>query len=202
MNISPYLFIDFDGVVNFFSSKTAYRKRGDTFGYTKRIDIYDGESFYAVNWSSDLVKKLNALKEATGFTWLWHTTWLNKSVELVDPRLETNSDGFVDWDAWGDITKEVGGGGWSAPRKVFTVTDDELDEIRDSRKYAALKAYVAANPAPFVWVDDSATRKYDPADFVGVLDVPHLVIRPSEDTGIVHWEYEKMVKFFTEHSVK
>jgi len=202
MNVSPYLFLDFDGVVNFFSSKNAYRKRGDTFGYTKKVDIHDGYDFYSVNWSSDLVTKMNALKAATGFTWLWHTTWLDKSVKLVDPRLGTNSDGFINWDAWGGLTKEVGGGGWSGgPRKVFTMSSDEIDEIRDTRKYDALKAHVSANPAPFVWVDDSATRKYNADDFVGVLDVPHLILRPDEKTGIVHWDYERMVKFFTEHAV-
>ena len=125
---------------------------------------------------------------------------MDKSVSLVDSTLGTDSDGYILWDAWGGMVKEVGSGGWSSPRQMFTVTGEELDEIRDSRKYATLKAQIAADPRPFVWGDDMLTRKYVAADFVGVLDVPHLVIRPSENTGLVHGEYAMIEKFFKEYS--
>ena len=178
---SPILFLDFDDVVNHFSSRNAYRSNKSTLGYLKRLTLYIDGKDYSVNWSAELVKKLNDAKDKYGFTWLWHTTWKSNAVKHVDPKLGTNSDGFIDWDADGGIPKD-------AP-------SDDVDDIRDSRKYAAMLAYVSANPAPFVWIDDSATLKYNSDDFVGVLDVPHLVITPDAKFGMLRHDLDAMLAF-------
>lgn len=200
---STVFYADFDGVFNFFNSRSAYRKRKDAFGYVKRADVYDAatSSWYGLNWSSDLVNKLNALKTNTNFTWLWLTTWTDTAVTVVDKTLYTASDGYVPWDPWTDVavTVEVAGG-WSSGgvRRKFLMNDeDAIDAVRADRKYAALKADQASNPRPFVWVDDNATVRYNPADFT----VPHLVVTPDAGVGINHDDYAAMVDFFTKYAV-
>jgi len=179
---SPILFLDFDDVVNTFASRNAYRSNKSALGYLKRTDVYVDGIFYPVNWSAELVMKMNAAKSDFGFTWLWLTTWKSNAVNYVDPKVGTRSDGFIDWDADGGMDSRT--------------PSDVVSDTRDSRKYAALLAHLANNPAPFVWIDDSATLKYNKDDFVGDLDVPHLVITPDAKFGMLRHDLDAMVSFF------
>jgi len=177
----PVLFLDFDDVVNLFGSRTAHRKNRSALGYLRKVDMYVGGRFYSVNWSSELVRKLNAAKDKYGFEWLWLTTWVDNAPRYVDFHLGTRSDGFVDWDVDGGI--------------ALSASTAVVENVRSNRKYAALLDNLRANPRPFVWVDDSATAKYNPDDFVGDLDVPHLVVTPDARYGIDANDLSRVLEF-------
>ena len=169
------LFLDFDGVVNFDGSRSKYNRNRDALGYVRRNSVYSPTSsaFFDLNYSGELVRKLNDLHRENSFTWLWLTTWVHEAVSLIDSRLGTESDGFVSWN----------------PHEGVTV-DNVVDE-RARRKYAALKE--TYNNEPFVWVDDDATREFKASDFT----VPTLVITPDPVYGITRPELSLMAEFFT-----
>jgi hypothetical protein len=170
------LFLDFDGVVNFDASRSKYNRNRDGLGYLRRDTLYSRHGSFSVNYSSELVKKLNDLHSLYGFDWKWLTTWVNEAVVLVDPRVGTHSDGFVDWDP------ETG------------ITRDNLVTARAKRKYAALKANY--NGEPFIWVDDEATVEFVASDF----DVPTLVIAPDPLYGITKTDLTRISDFLAAHA--
>ena len=180
--------MDFDDVLNIFSSRNAYRSKKGAFGYLARSSPYiDGHS-YDINWSKELARKLMDAKSKYGFDWLWLTIWKSNTVKYVDPLMGIKSDGYIDWDADSGID-------WRTPTDV-------IDDIRDTRKYAILLSKLKDNPMPFIWIDDSATRKYNKADFVGVLDVPHIIIRPAVDFGMLKDDLDTMLNFLDSISKK
>lgn len=177
MTAKPLLLLDFDGVVNFFASRSSYGKQ-DSFGYLKR-NAYRG---YNINWSSELVNKLNAAKAKHDFEWLWLSTWKDLTQLWVDPTLHTHSDGFVEWDADSGFTEKT---------RSF-----EVEDTRNKRKYAKVLELLAENPRPFVWVDDSAVVEYNSADFVGKLNVPHLAVNPDPNYGVLKGDLTAMLNFW------
>jgi hypothetical protein len=181
----PLVFSDFDGVFNTFVSRNKYNKHNDTFGHHRRGDVFDGRREYSVNWSAELVRKFNTAKDTYSFDVLWLSTWRSLLVTKVDKLIGTHSDGFIDWDADSGLPNR-----WSAN------VDAIVSDIRSTRKYAALLDTLRSNPRPFVWVDDEATVKYNPADFVGVLDVPHLVMATDENYGLLRSDLDTLTAFF------
>jgi len=171
------LFLDFDGVVNFEGSRSAYRKNRDTLGYLQQDVVHSRLGIFRINYSAELVRKLNSAHTAHGFEWLWLTTWVNEAKTLLDPQLSSHSDGSVDWD----------------PHSRLGV---DYQDTRASRKYEALKK--SYDGEPFVWVDDEATVKFDAADF----DVPTLVVAPNPTYGVSKTELATILEFFAAHSGK
>jgi hypothetical protein len=155
------LFLDFDGVVNFESSRTAFQKNPDAFGYLRRNHVYSYMGEFGINYSDELVKKLNNLHSEFGFIWLWLSTWVDESVSLLDPKIGSKSDGFVDWNPH------------------FGITNANLTAERARRKYAAVKENYDGKP--FIWIDDEATVEFTASDFT----VPTLVIAPDAKYGLV-----------------
>lgn len=181
---SPVILMDFDGPINFFSSRSKYRKRGDVHGYLKRVSVNVDRGWFDINWSAELVKKLMDAKKSTGSTWLWHSSW-NDYAHILNHHLGIDSDGVVDWDAWTDVN--------------LRASDDVINDIRHARKYAAVVKLIHDNPRPFVWVDDTATVLFNPNDFAD-LNVPYLIVDPKEDVGITKFELNKITSFLTTYA--
>ncbi len=171
----PVLFIDFDGVLNFTGSVARYRETPGALGDVRETALSVGQFSFRIQWSAELVRELADLKERAPFDWLWLTTWREHAVAQVDPALGTPSDGYVPWSS----------GAVSMP----------WADSASSRKYDALMETLSVNPRPFVWVDDTATPAYDAADFVGDLDVPHLVVAPSTDVGLLCPDVDAIAAF-------
>lgn len=165
MSTKPVLYLDFDGVVNFFASRSKYSKHADTPHYMARGSVYADNNWYSLNWSKELVRKLNSCKDDTGFHWVWHTTWLNHTSK-VDDMLGTRSDRFLAWDA----------------HSKLPYNNDVANLLRDRRKYDALKTDFASHGNPFVWADDTATKLFNKDDFG---DTPHLVLTPDPLYGLL-----------------
>lgn len=165
------LFFDFDGVVNFDASRTAYRKNPDAFGWIRRADYSSRHGWFPVNYSAELVGKLNSLKADYDFTWLWLTTWVDEAMSIVNGHLGAHGDGYIDWDPY------------------TGVKDDNVSSVRNARKYDAVKANYDGKP--FIWVDDEATVLYNPDDF----DVPSLAVKPDPKYGVTRTDLDAMKAF-------
>jgi hypothetical protein len=174
------LFLDFDGVVNFSASRSAYTKNRDTLGYARRTALLSGGSLYNVQYSAELVKKLNDAHEEHKFNWLWLTTWHKDAVAVVDKHLGTESDGFVDWSPHAGVR--------------LGQTEAQVVAVRAANKLSVLKENYGGEP--FIWVDDDATDNFNPTDF----PVPHLVVKPDERYGITRTDWDKMTEFMRTHS--
>jgi len=61
------LFLDFDGVVNFEGSRSAYRKNKNTLGYLQQDIVHSRLGIFRINYSAELVRKLNSARTAHGF---------------------------------------------------------------------------------------------------------------------------------------
>lgn len=177
----PVLYLDFDGVVNFSASRSKYTKHSDTPHRLGRASVFVDKSWCDLNWSRELVYKLNSLKDDTGFNLLWLSTWLGHTAS-VEATLGLKSDGFLDWDAESNL-----------PLKL-----DELILERDNRKYDVLKINVANRGMPFVWVDDSATKLFNPKDFNPL--PPHLVLTPDEDYGLTRSDLSAIDTFMRKYA--
>lgn len=171
-----YLVTDFDGVFNFDASRSKASRNKDMPGHLRRGDVYP-DAWHRLNWSAELVRKLNTLHDTHSFTWVWLSTWV-KHTHMLDFALGTRTDDTVDWD----------------PDVPLNYTTDELVKTRMSRKYAALRASV--KDAPFVWVDDDAKVVYNASDF----SQPHLMIAPNPDYGITLPELAVITDFITNHT--
>ena len=165
------LFLDFDGVVNFDGSRSAFHRNPDALGYLRRNHIYSYMGGFDINYSAELVKKLNEMHSEFGFTWLWLSTWVDECVSLLDPKLGSNSDGFVAWNPH------------------FGITNANLTAERARRKYAAIKENYDGEP--FIWIDDEATVEFKASDFA----VPTLVIAPDAKFGLVASDLVKIKEF-------
>jgi hypothetical protein len=163
----PVLYMDFDGVLNFFGSRSAYTKRSNAPGYLRRNSVYDIEtnSWYGLNWSAELVRKLGELDA----DWLWLTSWREKAPALLDPALQVASVGSLDWD-FSEAT------GWN-----------------HDLKWLALLADQDANPRPFVWVDDEATRAFDETALL--VKVPYLLVKPDPNFGMTRADLDNVREF-------
>lgn len=178
----PVLYMDFDGVVNFVGSRTRHRKEAGL-GYLRRNGVWAnktpedtwkathgyGQRYFNLNWSAELVRKLDALDA----DWLWLTSWKADGPEFLDPLLGIESAGWMDWD-------------YSAA----TGFNHEM-------KFPALVADQAANPRPFVWVDDEATVAFDASALP--VEVPHLVLTPDDAVGVTATDLEAMSEFVAKH---
>lgn len=169
------LFLDFDGVVNFDGSRSAFQRNPDALGYLKRNHVYSYTGGFGINYSGELVSKLNGLHAEFGFTWLWLSTWVDECVSLLDPKIGSKSDGFVDWNPH------------------FGITNANVTAERGRRKYAAVKANFDGQP--FIWIDDEATVEFKASDFT----VPTLIIAPDAKYGLVKTDLTAIREFLTLH---
>lgn len=190
------VFFDFDGVFNHFTSRSAYQKHPDTFGYVKRASVfvprdalvggwgsYGGSgNWYDLNWSGELVKKFNDLRATKDFNWLWLTTWVGNT-GLIDRHLGFDDTDVVSWDPH------------AFPKGA---SDWKVQDYRDRTKLSKVLAWIADNPGkPFAWFDDTATRFWD--DSFAPESTPRYVCKPDENLGILRTDFDGFVKFMEDN---
>jgi hypothetical protein len=130
--VKPALFMDFDGVLNYEGSKSAYRNNPDTLGYLRTDTLWIPEGRYDIKWSGELVRKLNALDAS----WVWLTSWRDYASNILSDALGLTGTSMLWWDF-------VPG------------------QVDHRNKFPALVDSLSYNPRPFVWVDDEATKYFD-----------------------------------------
>lgn len=173
----PVVFMDFDDVLNIFSSNSHYKRNHKTLpGYRRKTSVYVEEAgvglSFTLKWSAELVRKLMSLKTEHPYTWVWLTTWMNHTDKL-NSTLQLTTDYTAEWDAY---PKRVGGWAWGG---ASGLSNEQLHAHRNKAKLDYVLDYIEANPgAPFVWVDDSATQLWDEKYLT--VETPHLIITPTE----------------------
>jgi len=70
----PLLLLDFDGVLNIDASRGAFRKNPAVPRYWQQTLPHVGGLSFRVRYSWEVVRRLNAMRIAYGFEWLWLTT--------------------------------------------------------------------------------------------------------------------------------
>lgn len=176
MNQLPVLYLDWDGVVNFFGSRAQYRKRSG-FSYMRRGSASPLQNLawsagyqlgpFSMNWSAELLRKLAELPVEIAAL----TTWRDSFSQLIAATdWELDNYRVIDW--------KNGPAGSEHAGKVDALIADQL-----------------ANPRPFIWADDEA-HKYYTEEKRGLLShIPQLLIEPNEDIGLTMSDYHSMVDF-------
>lgn len=172
----PVLYLDWDGVVNFFGSRNQYIKKSG-FGYLRRGSAMPrpadrpsgGLSFgpFPLNWSAELLRKLAALPVDIVFL----STWRHSFSELISA---------TQWDL--------------ENYRVLDWTDGPKDS-EHAGKVTALIADQLADPRPFIWADDEAHSFYSEADRAKLSGIPQLLLAPSEDLGLTADDYKAILNF-------
>lgn len=173
---APVLFSDFDGVWNFMAPLKDYHQMPHAYQKTSKAFVTAFYKRWELNWSDQLVKETLALKEDTGFTFEWVTSWTGYT-DIIDQTLGITSDCCHYWE----------------PEN----TDHDFpskEAYYDNEKLKAVTASICTNPRPFVWLDDTATKLWTEA-MSSKMSVPHLVITTSLSTGLNIKEFKKIAKF-------
>ena len=165
MTVKPLLIMDFDGVWNALNRQEVWigeNKPGELdmifpdpknwkletlpisneTHFTPDEDAvvkFDGKKVY-VQWSTELVKEVNALIEEGTVDFLWLTTWKEKTDTILNPMMGLN----VSEGAWIKPTRNSG--------SRFFVTSYDFYQVG---KWVALKDFFAGIPEshrpPIVW---------------------------------------------------
>lgn len=164
----PAFYCDVDGVLNI-------RSRHIPTNSLFRQRVVRRVPFVGVPVRLFLTVNLEVVESLTQLPvdWFWLTSW-NHTVQNLEEALKVTSAGIIPF--WLKV-KDVG---------------------REQGKYRLLKKHQTVNPSPFIWVDDVATKNYDPDDWVNH-PYPHLVIQPSPKTGLTLEQVEQ-IKFFLSHA--
>lgn len=171
------LYFDWDGVVNFFGSRSQYRKHSGL-GYMRRGSASPLEEPrggwaspqtvgpFPLNWSAELLRKLEELPVELVFLSTWRHSFVNLSRATQ----------------------------WNPTVRVLDWTDGPRGAVH-AGKVEALVADQLANPRPFIWADDEAIQFYteDKRELLGA--TPQLLLEPKEEIGLTIEDYEKMVAF-------
>jgi len=177
--MDKFVFMDFDGVLNFEGSRNQMRKNPDAGGYLRRATLFENGVGYGLNWSAEVVRKLMELKETTGYMWVWVTSWTGLTYRL-DWFLDVKSDLDLVWNPDPPVRA------WSS------YSDSEVGEYRKHAKLQVLELFMVDKPdAKFVWVDDEATVLWKP----GLFKQDSLAVTPNPKFGLTLPELEVMKTF-------
>ncbi len=162
------VFLDFDDVINIEGvqkpknrvKNAPYEDRFDSNPVSRHAED-STRTRYKVSFYPKAIAYFKHL-ESLGGNVRWLTTWERDSLRFKFDLGPDFAFGYLPWNPWPD-----------------NLTRENADDIRDNAKLAVVKATTADDRLPFIWVDDSATRLFDPADF----DVPALAVRPTKPTG-------------------
>jgi hypothetical protein len=209
--MKPYLFLDFDGVINAFPYDRRWigpetdGNENDLFGFellnpknwaydivepdptthfpldTISEATHNGRTF-RITYSAELVEALKELIVEDKVNFLWLTTWREASLTELNPMLGFPNE-KADFLPWYDTTASV-----SNPQlgKYWGLTDFIIEEAKQKR---------LEKDTPLIWVDDVATtgfynlseqekkrRTEEARD--PFFTYPTLVIQPDDKWGI------------------
>ena len=162
------VFLDFDEVINIEGFQKP-KNRPLNAPYADRFDenplyrhVEDSKRVrYPVSFYPGAIAYFKHLESLGGHV-RWLTTWERDSLRFKFDLGPDFAFGYLPWNPWPE-----------------GMTEENRDDLRDAAKLAVVKATTAAENLPFIWVDDSATRLFDAADF----DVPALAVQPTKPTG-------------------
>lgn len=174
------IFMDFDGVLNFFAPKNYYRQYGDTFSQLQHTEAYADGQNWKLNWSAELIQKLMMLKQKNNFEWHWLTTWA-KDTNILDKILKIDSTLSVSWEPYPSMS-------------LLRKKNISMNSYRNAAKLDIVLMFADAAKAPFIWIDDEATQLWT-AEYSELIEVPHLIIQPSGTYGLVKHDVGKIEKF-------
>lgn len=172
----PFIFFDFDGVINMDSHGTGPSNH-------RRESVYVEENapggwgshngnWYLIQWSEKLIEQLIQLKEETPFRWVWLTTWTEHTSKL-DALLAIKSDATAYWDS-----------------VSYTLKGEELDLFRSQQKLKFITHWRSQNPdIPMVWIDDEATKLWAGDDATS------LILTPDPDKGLQTKDVSRIQSF-------
>lgn len=166
MDFVATLYLDIDGVVNFFGSRTQHRKhsglsyqrRGAAVAYHPHL----GNHPFEMNWSAELLKTLS---EAEGLEVALLSTWNDSSENLFRT---------LDWSADRVLPPVRRPGTLSEENKLWELVKDQEE-----------------NPRPFIWADDTATILAPKLD----LEVESLILKPDDSLGMTKDELNSVIEF-------
>ena len=174
----PVLYLDFNGVIDFFGGRGSYGKRSGL-GYARHSSVHSttepSPGWYSFQWSAELLRKLDALE---GLDIIWVSAWRQETALLENAMRWHKPSGFLEW---GDPVRDL---------------SDSVEKLN------AILADQAENPRPFIWADDEATTWYDQMREKGTLPAlePHLVIAPDSKTGLTSSDLVAISNFVTAHT--
>lgn len=163
----PILYCDVDGVINI-----ASRRAKGVMVNTVRRSIPTVEKLFPqvpirFRWNESITDSLAELP----VRFIWLTTWNYQAVQLLEPLLGIKSESVLFYKM-------------------------QLNEFRNQRrKYELLKAHQAENPSPFIWLDDVATRFYNPEHWDEAVN--RLVIQPNPKQGVTKEHLQRIDSFLT-----
>lgn len=179
--VSPVIYLDFDGVINFFGGRHKHRERSGL-GYTRhaaasplpRYNQFGQQhptGVYPIQWSGQL---LHMLSEIDGLDIIWLTTWRDSTSELERAMGWMKPVGSLDW-VDGPTGREHAG------------------------KVPALLHHQMFTPRPFIWADDEAHQFYLPEHRAQTANTPQLLIAPDEKVGLTASHVQQIADFVAEH---
>jgi len=161
------LYLDVDGVINYFGGRMNYDKDDFENPWPTRAEAEVRR--FRVVWAPEMLAALDALD----LDIVWLTTWRNSAVNDLAPAL----------------------GGWGANFRVMhPLEEDEWMFQRVASiewKLPALLADQKADPSPFIWLDDEIGMK----EAVEARQVGGLAMPPNPDVGITSKEIAAMVDY-------
>lgn len=163
--IKPILYCDVDGVINI-----ASRRAKGVMVNTIRRSIPTVEKVFPqvpirFRWNEAITTGLAELP----VRFIWLTTWNYQAVHLLEPLLGIKSESVLYYKM-------------------------QLNEFRNQkRKYDLLKEHQASNPTPFIWVDDVATKRYDPSHWLTHSN--RLIIQPNPKLGVTDNHLQEIKSF-------
>lgn len=161
----PILYCDIDGVLNIDAKVVADAAKKIVF---RKVPFgrYFSPLPTRLNYRPDIISSMRDLQ--TSLYWL--SAWNQYAVKVLEPITLLKSEGVLHYKMGiKDIGKEHG-------------------------KYLLLREHQEVNPSPFIWLDNLATRNYEPRDWEN-FQHPHLVIRPSTRFGLTDDHMSKIKEF-------
>ena len=153
--IKPTLYCDVDGVINIAAKKAQGAASKIIFRKLPSVGRHIKPVPLKIQWRESMVANLALLP----VNFIWLTTWNEYAVKILEPLTGIQSHSVIDYHM---KFKEIG---------------------KQTNKYVLLRDHQKAQPTPFIWIDDVATKHYKEEHWEE-LGVPHLVIRPKRHFGI------------------
>lgn len=176
--MSVVLYLDWDGVVNFFPESDVH--------YNEALHFRDTN----IGFATAKVKEHGQVKTYGPYFQLWSNELLN---ELSSLNVE-----IVFLSAWRDnlsellkVTK------WQIPQEKISILDWGTcrSDWNQANKVPALIQHQVNCPKPFMWCDDEAVSFYSKKDRELLVKIPQLLITPDPRVGLTRNDLIKMRNF-------